>query len=105
MFSTTAGGFVGAKKEDKSCKALQVEGAESTMMGNWVVPARAETAGEQQLVGMVWSVFAELWLWSRGERLGCYGVRHLLECEQHTSKRIVILIFSLHSLPSILKGS
>lgn len=93
------GGFLGTKKEDESRKALQVEGAESAMMGNWFVPARAETAGEQQLVGMVWSTFAELWLWSRGERLACHGARHLLECEQHTSKRTVILIFfSLCSL-------
>lgn len=70
-----AGGFVGAKKEDKSCKVLQVEGTESTMMGNWVVPAKAETTGEQQLAGMVWSMFAELWLWTRGERLVCHGAR------------------------------
>lgn len=35
------------------------------MIDNWVVPMRGETAGEQQVVGKVWSVFAELW--SRGE--------------------------------------
>lgn len=35
------------------------------MIDNWVAPVRGQTAGEQQVVGMVWSVFAELW--SRGE--------------------------------------
>lgn len=52
MSSTNIGGFVGAKKEEKSCKDLQVKGA---MMGNWFVPARADTAEEQQLGGMIWS--------------------------------------------------
>lgn len=66
----SVGGFVGGKKEDKSCKALQVERAKSDMMGNWFVPATAETAGEQQLVGMVWSMFAELWLWSQRRKIG-----------------------------------
>lgn len=45
----SAGGLGGTK--EKSCEALQVEGAGSTVMGNLVVPARAETAGQQQRGG------------------------------------------------------
>lgn len=48
---SSAGGLGGGTKEEKSCKALQVEGAGSTVMGDSVVPARAETAGQQQKGG------------------------------------------------------
>jgi len=59
-----AGGFVGAKKQEKSCNALREEGAESTMMGSWVVPARAGAAGEQQLLPSWWG-------WTEGYLQSC----------------------------------
>lgn len=53
---------------------------------------RGETAGEQQVVGMVWSVFESC----GAEEKVCHGARCLLECEQHNSKRIATLISSLN---------
>lgn len=81
----------GKKRSRKAPKLCRWRGQSATI-DNWVVPMRGEAAGEQQVVGMVWSVFESC----GAEEKVCHGARCLLECEQHNSKRTATLIFSLN---------
>lgn len=83
-------GFQG-KNGGEKLQSLAGGGWRECRDGKCVPPARTEAAGEQQSVGTVWSMFAELpappaQLWSRGGRLVRHEERRPLEREQRTSK-------------------
>lgn len=52
-------------------KALEC--AEGTVMDNWVVPARVDTAGEQQLVWGWSEVWLQSWALEQRRRIGVLG--------------------------------